>query len=199
MRFNFPICVFDLETTDCDSHGIIEIGATMLTRELHRVVGAFQYTVFSEFPVSSFVTELTGHSQETITRSPSWSKVSALFEKWVEDRAECDIKKVRLAAWGNYFDVNCLRNEYQRNGHSYPFSGTVIDVKTVALTWLALSGKRTDKCSVQGVAEIMGIKPDGLYHRADVDAVATAEIFRRAISDLKGGVWIDKQYVRVSK
>jgi DNA polymerase III epsilon subunit-like protein len=196
MKWNNHIVVFDLETTACDQQAITEIGAVVLDPELDRVVGRFQSFVLPDYPVTKRAWEITGHNPEDLARAPAWPDVAKMFEDWVV--ATCgNIKRVRLAAWGNYFDINVLRNQYARHGLPYPFSGTCIDVKTAALMWAACSGRRTDKLSVEQCAEHMGLTPSGSYHRADVDADMTAQIFQRAMYELAGGVWIGKQYVHV--
>jgi hypothetical protein len=43
----------------------------------------------------------------------------------------------------------------------YPFSGTAIDVKTLAFTWLAFSGRRTDKLNLEILAKHLNIEPEG--------------------------------------
>ena len=60
-----------------------------------------------------------------------------------------------------------------------------------------MSGRRTDKLSVETCMKHMGLDPCGEYHRADVDAEATGQIFERAMFDMARGVWVGKQYIHV--
>ena len=80
-----------------------------------------------------------------------------------------------------------MRRAYGRYDRPFPFSGTAIDVKTLAMLWMALSGRRTDKFGVETVASAMGIQPEGRYHRALTDAVTEAKILQRVFADLEGG------------
>jgi DNA polymerase III epsilon subunit-like protein len=203
MKFNNPIVVFDLETNaDPDNQAITEIGAVVLDENLRLEDRMFQSFVRPDFPVTQRSLDITGHDPKVLAEARPWSEVVGEFETWVEDHAHENVKKVRLAAWGNYFDVNVLRAQYKRHGVVYPFSGTCLDVKTAALMWAALSGRRTDKMSVQHCADEMSLVPTGTYHSALVDALMTARIFQRVMAEVSGGVWVDaggfKKYVRVT-
>lgn len=197
MRWSSSVVVFDLETTGTPEQAITEIGAVVLTRDLHRVIGRFQSFVKPDFPVSEHVWAITGHRPEDLTTADSWPAVAKRFEEWVEQKTGGNLKKCRLAAWGNYFDINVLRAQYARHELPYPFSGTCIDVKTAALMWCSASGRRTDTLTVKSCAEEMRLTPQGEYHRADVDADMTGQIFQQVMADLSGGVWIGKQFVAV--
>lgn len=197
MKFNFHTIVFDLETTDDEkSRSIIEIGATLLDKELN-IVDHYSSLVFPANIVSDYVIKLTGILREELKEARSFIDVAEEFENWVTIRNKLNIKNCRLAAWGNYFDINVLRKEYWGYERNFPFSGTCVDVKTVALTYLALSGQRTDSCSVANAAKILDIKPCGSYHRALTDADATAKIYIEMLKRIKNGVWIDKQYIKI--
>jgi DNA polymerase III epsilon subunit-like protein len=196
MRLNGELVVFDLEATSNQERAddkpaiqtndfIIEIGAAFLDREL-KLVDTFERLVRPEEPITPFITEITSITPSMCEGRPLWKDIGPEFEEWVRGHRG-NIKRVRLAAWGNYFDVPLLRRAYARYGLPYPFSGTCIDVKTLALAWMALSGRRTDKLGVETVASEMGIHPDGRYHRALTDAVTEARILQRVFADLENG------------
>lgn len=187
MHFNHDFIVFDLETTDTEwDRRIIEIGACRISRDLE-IQDTFYTKVFPGIVVSDYVLQLTANTQEELNKAPQFTLAIEQFEKWVGN-----IKRHRLAAWGNYFDVNVLRKEYGKWGRPYPFSGTVYDVKTVALGYLAVSGRRTDSCSVASMVKLFG-GPDGPYHNALFDAEQTARIFRQCLIELSESVWINKE------
>jgi inhibitor of KinA sporulation pathway (predicted exonuclease) len=117
--------------------------------------------------------------------------VAREFEDWANKNTK-GIKHVRLSAWGNYFDINVLRKVYDKYDLTYPWSGTAFDCKTVAMMWAALSGRGTSKLSVGHVADIMGISPEGEYHRALTDALVTAKIVKRCFEDLSGGYFLNQ-------
>jgi len=196
MRLNNELVVLDLEATSNQeiaderpavqtNNFIIEIGAAFLDREL-KLVDTFQRLVRPEEPITAFITGITSITPEMCEGQPLWKEVAPEFEAWVARHCN-NVKRVRLAAWGTYFDIPLLRRAYARYDRPFPFSGTGIDAKTLAMLWMALSGRRTDKLSVETVASAMGIQPDGRYHRALTDAVTEAKILQRIFFDLEGG------------
>jgi len=196
MRLNNELIVLDLEATsnqeDADdkptvqtNNFIIEIGAAFLDRDL-KLVDTFEHLVRPEEPITPFITQITSITPEMCEGQPLWKEVAPEFEAWI--MSHCDnIKRVRLCAWGTYFDIPLLRRAYGRYERPFPFSGTCFDVKTFALMWTALSGRRTDKLGVETVASMMGVQPEGRYHRALTDAVTEAKILQRIFADLEGG------------
>ena len=195
MKWSNDIIVFDLEATSSKSsrgyqrnNYIIDIGAVRLDRNLE-IVDSFESLVKPEEPISDFIEDLTGISNEDVSDASLFPEVIKKFEQWVTVDGG-NIKKVRLAAWGNYFDIPLLRKMYESYGLRYPFSGSAIDLKSVAMTWLSLAGHRTDKASIHAVCQKMGIIPEGRFHRALVDARCSAVIFKKALNQISGGVFI---------
>lgn len=212
MKLNNDLVVFDLEATsnretadDCPEEQtndfIIDIGAVLLSRELE-IIDRFESLVCPEEPLTPFITGLTGITQAMVGQAPKWDVVAGRFEEWLKQRVR-NINNVRLMPWGSYFDMTLLRKVYAYYGSPFPFSGTAIDVKTVAFEWCSLSGRRTDKLSVSHVANIMEIEPEGPYHRAIVDAVVQAKIYIRAKRDLANGYFLPNnggkpyRYIRI--
>jgi len=196
MRLNNELIVFDLEATSNQEDAaekpavqtnnfIIEIGAAFLDRDL-KLVDTFEHLVRPEEPITPFITQITSITPEMCADQPLWKEVAPEFEAWI--MRHCDnIKRVRLCAWGTYFDIPLLRRAYGRYERPFPFSGTCFDVKTFALMWTALSGRRTHKLGVETVASMMGVQPEGRYHRALTDAVTETKILQRVFADLEGG------------
>jgi DNA polymerase III epsilon subunit-like protein len=199
MKLHNELIVFDLEATSTrepsedrppvqTNNFIIEIGAAFLNREL-QIVDTFEQLVRPEEPISPFITELTGITPHMCESQPLWKEAAPKFEAWVTQHAR-NFKSARLCAWGNYFDVPLLRRCYERYALPYPFSGTCFDAKTIAMMWCSLSGHRTDKLGVDAVARLMGIEPEGAFHRAKADAVVEARIVQRVFRDLDGGTFV---------
>jgi DNA polymerase III epsilon subunit-like protein len=192
MKFNNDLIVFDLETTMCEQRHIIEIGAVYVDKEC-ACKDVFDVLVSNPLAeITPELTEITTLTKEQLdAEGKPIGEALQMFEAWVLQFA-ANTKKPRLAAWGNYFDMPVLRNEYKRLGREFPFSGTCIDIKSLAFLWCGLSGRRTDKMSVQTVYEnYMGNEGNGRqYHRANVDAVATAAIYQQITYDLSTGMFL---------
>ncbi len=199
MKINNNFLVIDLEATsnqETDDHipdiqennFIIQIGAVLLNKELD-IISTYNSLVKPEEPVTPFITSLTGITQEQVEKENTWDIVAKNFNDWILQYVP--IKSIRLCAHGNYFDINLLRKCYSTYGIRYPFSGTCYDVKTLAMLWCSLSNRRTDKLSVQRIAEYMNINPEGKYHDALIDAMTSARILKRVFEDFDTGFFMD--------
>lgn len=190
-KLHNPIVVLDLEATaGQDDRGrqtnncIIDIGAVYLDERLE-VKGTFQSLVKPTEPITPFITKLTGITPAMVEAESGFEVVGPAFVRWMEGLAG-NLKKVRLAAWGNYFDIPLLRKNFYDAGLDFPFSGTALDVKTLAFLWLSQSGRRTDKISLEFFADHFGLKVDGTWHRALTDAQVTAGTLAAVWKDLEG-------------
>ena len=198
MKLSSDIVVFDLEATSGKdvlgfqtNNYIIDIGAVYIKRDTLEIVDSFSSLVKPEEYITEFIEKLTGITNAMTDTERLFDEVAKDFEAWVLKNSGGNLKKVMLCAWGNYFDIPLLRKLYQKYKMEYPFPGQALDVKTLAIAWMALSGHRTDKGSVEHVSNLMGIKPEGAYHRAIVDAKCEGQIFQRVFRDLDQGVFID--------
>lgn len=199
MKIIQDFIVFDLEaTSSVNSDGfqtndwIIQLGAVYLKRNEENSklekIGEFNKLVKPKEKISEFITGLTGITNDAVENENYFDVVGNQFTSWVKSLG--NIKNVRLCAWGNYFDIPLLRKNYEKYLVPYPFSGTAFDVKSYASLWMMLSGRRTDRLSVEHVADIMGIKSEGNYHDALTDARVTSEILLKIFDDLNQGVFI---------
>lgn len=199
MKLTNELLVFDLEaTSNQETEGerpenqtnnfIIEIGAVLLDRNLE-TIGEFQHFVRPEERITPFITGITSITNEMVESQPLWSEVAVKMEAWAAGLTK-NIKNVRLCAWGNYFDIPLMRKCYQYYKMPYPWSGTAFDCKTIAMMWCSLSGRRTDKLGVDNLAKLMGITPEGQYHRAITDAQVQAQVVQRALRDLSMGYFL---------
>lgn len=192
-NLNTDLLVIDLEATaGIDENGnqtnnyIIDIGAVLLNKNLE-IVSTFESLVKPEEPISEFITKLTKIDNNMVKDKELLPVVAQSFLDWLTTCLDGrSIKKVRLCAWGTYFDIPLLRKVYNKYSINYPFSGTAFDIKTMAMMWHSLSGRKTDKLQVSTVAREMDIKADGTYHRALTDAVVETKILQRIWEDLQG-------------
>lgn len=200
MKLNNELLVFDLETTADERQVITQIGCYLLNRDL-TTVGSFEsYVHQTNVDQKSYL--ITGIDDNTLKDAPSLETVLIQLEEFINSKV-VNPKTVRLAAWGNYFDVNVLRRAYESISRPYPFSGTAIDIKSLAFLWCSLAGYRTDQLSVKKMAEDnlkLPKAPDGYYHNALNDAYVTTEILLRIYKDFSNGLFLsDGSYVKVSK
>ena len=200
MKLNNELLVFDLETTADERQVITQIGCYLLDRNLVTVGSYESYAHQTNVDKKSFL--ITGINDDTLKNAPSLETALIKLEEFINSNVK-NPKSVRLAAWGNYFDVNVLRKAYVSINRPYPFSGTAIDVKTLSFLWCAMAGYRTDQLSVKKMAEDnlkMPKAPEGYYHNALNDAYVTQEILLRLFKDFSNGVFLsDGSYVKVSK
>jgi len=189
-KLHNPIVVIDLEATaGHDDSGrqtnncIIDLGAVYLDEALEEK-GTFESLVKPAEPVTPFITELTGISPQMVESQPGFTEVGERFASWVKSLSG-NLKKVRLAAWGNYFDIPLLRKNYYDAGLDFPFAGTALDVKTLAFLWLSMSGRRTDKIGLEFFAQHFGLGQVA-WHRALADAKVTAVTLVRVWKELQG-------------
>jgi inhibitor of KinA sporulation pathway (predicted exonuclease) len=182
--FSHDVIVFDLEATaSVNERGfqtnnyIIDIGAVYLKGNLEKI-DEFSSLVKPEESISPFIENLTGITNQMVEEALLFSAVGENFESWIASH-EKRVKRVRLAAWGAYFDGPLLRRLYETYESEFPFSGTIIDVKSMAILALALMGRRTDQLNVTSCAKILGIEIPSHLHRALVDAQLTAEILKK--------------------
>lgn len=201
--FGFHTLVFDLELTiphlpeyevDEDKYSrdrsIIDIGAVMLSPGLCPI-SDFSSLVKPRHPITQKILDLTGYTEQELQDAPRAEDVLTRFESWVNSIARP--KKVRLASWGGG-DPQFLMGEYRDGGCKYPFPGTTIDVKSIALVWMALAGKRNDSASLKHVCEVMNIEPRlGLkrWHTGLTDSGATADVISTCVLDMNSGVYVD--------
>lgn len=200
MKLSYDLIVIDLETTSSkDETGlqqnnyITEIGAVYIDKNTLDIKGQFQQLVKPEETITPEIELLTHITNDMVKDAPLFPDALKKFEEWVISVNQKKITNVRLCAWGVYFDSPVFRKLCRSYNVPYKFSGTWYDVKTMAMMWLSLSGKKTDKSSVEHLCRLMDIKPDGEYHRALVDAVCEAKILQRIFTDLSGGIFMKIQ------
>lgn len=192
-----PLVVFDLEATvRTDERGfthhdeILDLGAVALDRDL-LPIDEFSSLVQVHTPLNAFVTELTGIRPEDLVGQPRWAEVASQFVAWTSRHARGKLKHVRLCTWGSSFDITLLRRQFEDLGREFPFSGTVIDVKSLCFLRRSLSGERTDRLDMDGLAREWGLPSPSPRHRALPDARLTAALLRKVWMDLQG-FWVPR-------
>ncbi len=131
MSANDIICV-DIETTDLNpiAGDVIQIGAVRIDKTFTAKK--------KDYLVVSYIKPLTTHRnseamlcnnipEESLVDGYELNEALEMFENF------CG-KSKKLAAWGAYFDVPFLKEQYKKINRPWPFSHVTIDLKTIA-TW----------------------------------------------------------------
>ena len=134
MKLPHNIICLDLETTDTDNKigSIIQLSAIAVNTE-------FEFMHAREF--NSYIRPLNNYrnpkamavnkiSEEILYTAPSLEEVLIMFESF------CENDKI-LGAWGAYFDIPFLREQYKKINRKYPFSYRCFDIKSAAIWELA--------------------------------------------------------------
>lgn len=162
--------VFDIETTGLSSinDSIIEIGAVKIKD--CQIVDTFETFVNPQIHISSFITKLTGITDDMVKRYPPIDEVLPKFLDF--------IKGSTLVAHNANFDVTFIKTKAKNLG---------IEVDNPVLDTLELSRHMYENLKnykLDTVAQHLGVSLEN-HHRAVDDARATAEIFLKSINKLK--------------
>lgn len=162
--------VFDIETTGLSSinDSIIEIGAVKIKD--CQIVDTFETFVNPQIHISSFITKLTGITDDMVKRYPPIDEVLPKFLEF--------IKGSTLVAHNANFDVTFIKTKAKNLG---------IEVDNPVLDTLELSRHMYENLKnykLDTVAQHLGVSLEN-HHRAVDDAKATAEIFLKSINKLK--------------
>lgn len=185
MRYSSDIVVIDLEAScptedegnnSVERSSIIEIGAVRLDRRSLEIKAEFSELVRPEdYPVTPFITGLTGITPEMVADCETFRQVGRRFLDWYGPR-----NKAILAAWGAYYDVPLLRKECVR--FDLPFRehivGGAFDIRALGVAWLATQDVRTSGATLESVVSKMGLDGKFTSHRAVEDAKATAAVLQ---------------------
>lgn len=158
------VVVVDLETTGFvpGEASIIEIGAVRLSGS--RVTGEFFTLVDPAAPVPESITELTGITDEMVSRAPAAGGALAAFLAFARGSV--------LAAHNAPFDLGFLTSGCRAAGLDWP-GPAVLD--TAVLARMVLTEDQVPDCRLATLAEFFGtrIAP---CHRALADAQATGDV-----------------------
>ncbi len=167
------ICL-DLETTDSDNvtGSIIQISAIVVNQNFEPV----HAREFNEYvcPLDSYrnprAMEVNKISEEILRTASPLSVVLEMFESFTDND---DI----LAAWGNYFDIPFLKQQYKKIHREWPFSHRSFDLKSVAI-WEMAKRNIPMSSGVNKFLITLGQKFEGQQHNALDDIKNTVRILK---------------------
>ncbi len=169
--------VFDLETTGLSqsSERITEIGAVAV--EKGEIVDRFSSFVNPEMPIPSNITALTGITNAMVKDAPAEDVAVRDFLEFAEDSV--------LVAHNANFDTGFIGAACMRLG--LEFSNTFID--TLALSRAMYPDLSSHK--LDAVVKHLGL-PEFNHHRAVDDAEALAGIFKCMLTEMTGGMKLER-------
>lgn len=167
--------VVDVETTGGGMRGnrITEICIVKLRNR--EVVGKFTTLVNPEKPIPSYITGLTGISNETVAEAPCFYEVAEKIQSFTEDTI--------FVAHNVHFDYNVIRNEFRQLG---------LDFNRRKLCTVRLSRKLIPNLMSYSLGRLCSTIniPLENRHRAEGDTDATVILFKRLLNlDEEGKVF----------
>ena len=168
--------VLDLETTGGAAHlgaAITEIGAVKIRGGL--TMGEFKSFVDPQHPVPTYITGLTGITDEMVFQAPT---IGEIFPSLLEFLGSPD--STVLVAQNAPFDLSFLTHSARVHGHSWP-KYSVLDTATLARK--ILTREEVPNCKLATLAEFFGTSTTP-NHRALDDARATVDVFHGLLERL---------------
>jgi DNA polymerase III epsilon subunit family exonuclease len=165
--------VLDLETSGGAPHlgaHITEIGAVKVRGG--EVLGKFQTFINPETPIPSFITALTGITDEMVASSPRIAEVFPILLEFLGSETE-----TVFVAHNAPFDLSFLKAAACANDYNWP-KFTVID--TAKLARRVLSRDEVINCKLGTLAEFFNTNVSPT-HRALDDALATVDVLHALI------------------
>jgi DNA polymerase III epsilon subunit family exonuclease len=165
--------VLDLETSGGAPHlgaHITEIGAVKVRGG--EVLGKFQTFINPETPIPSFITALTGITDEMVASSPRIAEVFPILLEFLGSE-----KETVFVAHNAPFDLSFLKAAANASEYRWP-RFTVID--TAKLARRVLSRDEVTNCKLGTLAEFFNTSMSPT-HRALDDALATVDVLHALI------------------
>jgi inhibitor of KinA sporulation pathway (predicted exonuclease) len=170
------ILSIDIELNQLESPKVIEIGAVVFKSRTGEVVETFQTYVNPKEPITEFITNLTGITNEEVTNAPSITEAYYLLKEFHKKH-----KCVRnCVLWGSGVRNDSYTIWQEAKVEEKNFMGfRVIDAKTLYQS-LQMYSNGTVKGGLKKALEELGINWDHKYgkeHRALPDAYNTARVW----------------------
>ncbi len=188
MKFSSDIVIFDLEAScktfgknEIEESNVIEIGAVKLDKKTLEIKSEYSQLIRpSEYEILPEISKITNITPEMVSDKPVFKDAILSFVQWYGEK-----NKSTLASFGIYYDLPLLRKEIRISGLNYAdyFVGGGLDIRSLAIYWLAKNNHSTSGVSVLHTLEKMEVKTDFQFHRALDDAKATALILQKLVLD----------------
>ena len=162
--------VFDIETTGLDSfeNEIIEIGA--LKVKYGKVVDSFDHLIKPNHPISDFITDLTGITNEMVENAESIEEVLEQFINFIGDNI--------LMGHNVNFDINFVYDHAEKY-NNYNLTNDFIDTLRLARKLLP----EMPHHRLSDLADYYNIDKTG-HHRALKDVEMTLEVYNHLVEEI---------------
>ncbi|MBY0482050.1 MAG: GIY-YIG nuclease family protein [Chitinophagaceae bacterium] len=175
MRF----AVVDIETTGGfpEQHGITEIAIVLM--DGNEIEGKFSTLVNPHQPIPPFIANMTGISDEMVSKAPSFEAVAEKIYQLLQDRI--------FVAHNVNFDFSFVKYHLQSAGHHLQSP----KICTIRMSRKVFPGFR--KYGLGHLTRELGIRIEG-RHRAGGDALATAQVLQLIME--KDGMHVIKDMLK---
>ncbi|MFL2095550.1 exonuclease domain-containing protein [Marinilactibacillus psychrotolerans] len=184
---DFPqnFTIIDIETTGLDPRydEIIEVSAIKISND--QVVERFSSLIKSEYSIDSFITELTGITNDMVKKAPEGKEVLTKFLEFVND----DV----VVGYNVHFDVNFLYDNILEVLDQH-FSNTIVDVMRIAKKVI----KDTKNYKLQTVAAYYNVSSETM-HRGEADCLTCFKCFLNLKQDILNQNGTFEEFIKLSK
>lgn len=151
---------------------IIQIGWCVFNPYQKNILKVQKYHAYYPHPLSSFIKKLTGIHDEDVLNGVSIQKI---YREIVKDREEFDTSRI-VCQWG-HGDMEKIKEEIGHYDIPWEFGKSGLNVKHL-FTAYAMSRGIKHRGGLSKVVSRLGMIWEGRNkHRADVDAINTANIY----------------------
>lgn len=161
----------DLETTGLDhsKDEIIEIALVLFVEG--KPTQKLTYVLHAEQPLRPFISQLTGITQEEITRAPRFAEVIKEVSALIKDQW--------LVAYNSDFDRQFLEKAFQKEEKTVPTNQWLDALLAARTAWPRLENHKLDT-----VTSFLKLERE-TAHRALPDALAAGEVFLHALRTIR--------------
>ena len=184
MKFSFNSVCIDIETTDISSEigSVIQIGAIFFNDEFEEIDSFSTYITPLDSHRNQKAMSVNKISEDTLKHSPTLNEALELFENFALQKSENN--KIRLAAWGAYFDIPFLRAQYKKINRDWPFGHKSVDLKSIA-TWELSKRNIPLNGGVEKTLRYLNLEFEGRQHDALADIKNSVRILKKIIAQEK--------------
>lgn len=180
--FEQPIAVIDFETTGIDTKSCRAIEVAVVMIEGNRITDRFSSLIRSVRHIPPEITRITGIDQKMVSAAPPPNEVMNSVYNLMSG--------ANMAAHNASFDLAVLKRELSLS--SLPEHGD--EFREPPICTLRLARRLTKNLSRMRLVDVMGfygVSFSGQSHRAESDAVATAEILLAMARDITSRYRVD--------